>query len=268
MKLTVLCDNNTYIDQYYLGEPALCFYIEDDNRRILLDTGYSDVFMNNASLMNIDLSQLTDIVISHGHNDHTRGLKFLLPVLKKEMLLTCHPQCFNQKYDGNEYIGAPFSKDQLSSFVNYRETVQPVDITSRLVYLGQIPRKTDFEAKNPIGSEVVDGVPQPDYLLEDSALVYKSEKGLFVITGCSHSGICNIIEYAKSVCDDDRIIGCIGGFHIFDDEVQIQKTLDYFCRNNIQKLYPCHCVSLKAKCEFMKSLNVEEVGVGLKIEVL
>ena len=83
MKLTVLCDNNTYIDQYYLGEPALCFYIEDENRKILLDAGYSSVFKKNAALMNLDLNQLTDIVISHGHNDHTRGLKYLLPSLKK-----------------------------------------------------------------------------------------------------------------------------------------------------------------------------------------
>jgi len=51
MKLTVLCDNNTYIDQYYLGEPALCFYIEDENRKILLDAGYSSVFKKNAALV-------------------------------------------------------------------------------------------------------------------------------------------------------------------------------------------------------------------------
>ena len=31
MKLTVLIDNNTYIDEYYIGEPALSYYIEDEN---------------------------------------------------------------------------------------------------------------------------------------------------------------------------------------------------------------------------------------------
>ena len=49
MKLTVLVDNNTYIDQYYWGEPALCLYIEDGDRRILFDTGYSEIFMHNAA---------------------------------------------------------------------------------------------------------------------------------------------------------------------------------------------------------------------------
>ena len=78
MKLTVLVDNNTYIDQYYLGEPAVSYYIEDEGARVLLDTGYSDIFLSNAEKMGIDLSRLTHIALSHGHNDHTGGLRFLL----------------------------------------------------------------------------------------------------------------------------------------------------------------------------------------------
>ena len=72
MKLTILCDNNTMIDQYYLGEPALSFYIEEGDQRLLFDTGYSDVFLRNAASLQIDLTQPMDIVLSHGHNDHTR----------------------------------------------------------------------------------------------------------------------------------------------------------------------------------------------------
>jgi 7,8-dihydropterin-6-yl-methyl-4-(beta-D-ribofuranosyl)aminobenzene 5'-phosphate synthase len=55
MKLTVLIDNNTYIDEYYIGEPALSYYIEDENERLLFDAGYSDAFIRNAQAMNIDL---------------------------------------------------------------------------------------------------------------------------------------------------------------------------------------------------------------------
>ena len=56
----------------------------------------------------------------------------------------------------------------------------------------------------------------PDLLLDDSALVYQSSKGIFIITGCSHSGICNIIETAKQLSNESRILGVIGGFHLFD----------------------------------------------------
>ena len=70
-------DNNTYIDQYYLGEPAFSVYIEDGAEKILFDTGYSDAFLRNAEQMRIDMNALTYIVLSHGHNDHSRGLTFL-----------------------------------------------------------------------------------------------------------------------------------------------------------------------------------------------
>ena len=38
IEIRVLMDNNTYIDQYYLGEPAVSYYIEADGCRILFDT--------------------------------------------------------------------------------------------------------------------------------------------------------------------------------------------------------------------------------------
>ena len=61
MKLTVLIDNNTYIDEYYIGEPALSYYIEDENERLLFDTGYSDAFIRNAQAMNIDLIPVHEV---------------------------------------------------------------------------------------------------------------------------------------------------------------------------------------------------------------
>ena len=98
MKLTVLADNNTYIDQYYLGEPALSFYIEDGDERILFDTGYSDAFIKNAEAMHIDLGRLTYIMLSHGHNDHTRGLPFLWDRYDlKNVKLVAHPGVFSSK---------------------------------------------------------------------------------------------------------------------------------------------------------------------------
>ena len=77
MKLRVLEDNNTFIDEYYLGEPAVSYYIENENEKILFDTGYSDAFIQNAKKMSIDLNQVQKIVLSHGHNDHTGGLPYL-----------------------------------------------------------------------------------------------------------------------------------------------------------------------------------------------
>ena len=75
MKIKVLEDNNTFIDEYYLGEPGVSYYIEDGDEKILFDTGYSSVILENASKMNIDLNKINKLVISHGHDDHIRVLK-------------------------------------------------------------------------------------------------------------------------------------------------------------------------------------------------
>ena len=95
MKLRILCDNNTYIDQYFLGEPAFSCYIEAEDARVLLDVGYSDVFLRNAEKMGIDLSALTHVVLSHGHNDHTGGhVPFIEEKVAPAAKLIAHEDCF------------------------------------------------------------------------------------------------------------------------------------------------------------------------------
>ena len=268
MKLRILCDNNTYIDQYFLGEPAFSCYIEAEDARVLLDVGYSDVFLRNAEKMGIDLSTLTHVVLSHGHNDHTGGLTpFIEEKIAPPAKLIAHEDCFVGKYYGEEYIGAPYDVEQILYLADCQLTAEPVAITENLWYLGEIPRKLDFEPRTVIGKRERMGAWEEDDLLDDTALAYRTEKGLFIITGCAHSGICNIIEHAKIVCGDDRIIGVLGGFHLFEDDARAAATAEYFARHHIPDLYPCHCVSLKVKHRFMETLNIHDVGVGMELEI-
>lgn len=267
MKLKVLEDNNTFIDMYYLGEPAVSYYIEDGEDKILFDVGYSDAFLKNAEKMNIDINSINKVVISHGHDDHTRGLKYFFNK-KRNIELISHPKSFNYKEDDTGiYIGSPFLKEELSKLCNLKLSKVPIKVSKNIIYLGQIPTLNDFEPRYTIGKSIISGVKIDDNIEEDSAIVYKGIKGLFIITGCSHSGICNIIEYAKKVCDDNRIVGVIGGFHLFDNDYRLKSTINYLKDNNIKYLYPCHCVSLNAKVEMAKQLKINEVGVGLEIEL-
>lgn len=267
MKLKVLEDNNTFIDMYYLAEPGVSYYIEDDNEKILFDTGYSAVVIENAKKMDINLNDVNKLVISHGHDDHTGGLRYFFEE-KRTIELIAHPECFDYKEDSTGlYIGSPLSKEELSKVCLLNLSKKPVKISEHITYLGEIPILNDFEQRYSIGKSIVNGEKIDDTINDDSAIVYKSEKGLFIITGCSHSGICNIIEYAKKVCGDDRIYGVIGGFHLFEVNERLDKTINYLKENNIKLLYPCHCVSLKAKIEMAKRLDINEVGVGLEINI-
>lgn len=271
MKLTVLTDNSTIIDRYYLGEPALCFYLEDGDRRILFDTGYSDVFLRNAKALGIDLHAVTDIVLSHGHNDHTGGLSVLMENIDCQgVRLTAHPGVFAaREYDGLA-VGSPVSEAECRAHgLDVRLSRGPAKLTDRLTFLGEIPRVLPFESVCPIGTVSENGSTTDDYVIDDSALVYRGENGLFIITGCSHSGICNILLHASSLPENAGlpVTGVIGGFHLMKNDRQLRETVTYLKEHVKGTLYPCHCVSLYAKhCMLAEGLPVEEIGAGISIE--
>lgn len=128
MKLTVLADNNTFIDQYYLGEPAVSYYIEIDDCRILFDTGYSDAFLRNAQRLGIDLGAITHLVLSHGHNDHTGGLHAFLDSFDlSHVTLIAHPGCFEPKKDGDLAIGSPLTENEIRSRFLYQPARTPME---------------------------------------------------------------------------------------------------------------------------------------------
>ena len=266
MKLIVLVDNNTYIDQYYFGEPAVSYYIEDEESRLLLDVGYSDLFIRNANALGVDLDSVTTIAISHGHDDHTRGLKYYFERKHNSNIsIIAHPDAFNEKVFNNLKIGSPLSQEELKEKCNLILSKEPIKVSKNITFLGEIPQINNFEHRTPIGTQIVDNISVDDYIFDDTALVYKSENGIYIITGCSHSGICNIIEYAKEVSKDDRVLGVIGGFHLFEVTERVKKTIDYLKQNNIKELYPCHCTSFQVRAEIHNILPLKEVGVGLEI---
>ncbi len=266
MKIRVLVENNTLIDRYYLGEPALSLYIEEGDRKILFDTGYSDVFLRNAEKMGIDLKEVTDVVLSHGHNDHTGGLSYLKDIVSHARLIA-HPACFEEKEDQGLSVGSPVSLEEVRKlFEEVILTDRPYKITSSLSFLGEIPRHHSFEGK-AVGSHRVNGKWCPDPCLDDSALVYETEEGIFVISGCAHSGIANILDYAKELTHK-KISGVLGGFHLMKADEDAVKTIGYLKKEDIERLYPCHCVSFACRYLMVKEkLPVEDVGVGSYIEV-
>ena len=268
VKIVILVDNNTLIDRYYLGEPAASYYIEAGDLRILFDTGYSDIFLANAKKLGVDLGKLTHIVLSHGHDDHTNGLRFLRDAFDLSGVpIIAHPDCFLPRRCGGLNTGSPYSPESAMQLFTCRPSAVPYELSPDCVFLGQIPRENDFECRNPIGERLYNCEWEEDFLLDDSALALRTEAGLFLVTGCSHSGICNILDYAKKVCHTDRIAGILGGFHLLDDAVRLKKTAHYLKQQHISRLYPCHCVSLESKIQLAAHLSISEVGSGTTLYV-
>jgi len=276
MRMTVLVDNNALIDRYFFAEPGVSFYIEQGEKCMLLDVGYSDIFLKNAQKMNIDLRNLDSVVLSHGHLDHTWGLVPLVRfytesqiegIPQKKPTILAHPLVFFSKRLDHMEIGSLVSQDKLSQNFPVKLSQDPVWLTERILFLGEIERKNDFESKKPIGSIIKPEGEKPDYLYDDTALAYRSPQGLVIITGCSHSGICNIVEQAKKLCREERVIDIVGGFHLLNpSKEQLQGTLEYMKKLNPKQVHACHCTDLNSKIALSKVADLKEVGVGLVLE--
>ena len=267
LKIVVLTDNNTITDRYYLGEPALSLYVEVDGLKILFDTGYSDVFIKNAQKADIDLASVDFIVLSHGHNDHTGGLRFYIDYFKNKKhfpKIIASPDVFKQRYDEEGEFGCPVEKEEVEKTFQVIYSKQPFVLSNDVVFLGEIPRCTNFEANASTG--FLKDTNEPDFVTDDSALVIKQGDGIVILTGCSHCGIVNICEYAKKICNAEKISSIIGGLHLKDSDFnQIEKTVDYLQSLNLKELYACHCTGFEAQCRLKTRVNLRETGSGLCI---
>ena len=277
LTLTVLVDNATCGDHDYCGEAGLSFFLETAGKKILFDTGLSGLFYTNAEKMGIDLLDPDYLVVSHGHIDHTGGLPTLIRYLAgatseagqiRVPRLIAHSRCFWQKEKEGRKNGSAVSEDDARKQFMLTLSDKPVRITDDLVFLGEIPRKFAFEHSDP-GKRLIyrpDGKTEPDGLLDDSALAYRSPEGLVIITGCSHAGICNITEYAREVCDEKKVRDIIGGLHLLSPEPKrFTKTGKFLNRLHLDALHACHCTSLSAKLALADYCPLQEVGVGMKI---
>lgn len=276
MKLTVLVDNHVAVGGSLCGEHGVSYYIEEENKRILFDTGYSNIFLQNAHKLGINLEALSHIVLSHGHLDHTGGLSHLIRLYAEERsgktklqnpTLHACPEIFNAKQDKNSSnIGMVLDKSSMERYFDLKLSSEPVWITKNLVFLGRIERRFNFE-KCSLGRICMEGEYQDDYLMDDTVLAYKSAEGLVLITGCSHAGICNIVEYAKAICNEEKIVDIVGGLHLLNPSAdRLHNTLDYIKALRLEALHACHCTDLNSKIALSNVAPLKEIGVGIELD--
>jgi len=254
MVISILTDN--YPGGYTGAEHGLSYFVKHDGIRILFDTGQSNLFLLNAEIMGVDVASPDIIVLSHGHFDHGNGLEYL-----SDGRLVCHPGCFVKRYRNTDhsYIGLRNSLDEIREKFDLITTVGPYHIAKRIVFLGEIPRVTDFESQKTSFS-FEDGTP--DFVLDDSGVVLLLDEGLFVITGCGHAGVVNTMEYARKVTGENRLYGIMGGFHLKKDDRQTKETINYLEKNSVKQVFPSHCTALPALIAFSRSFNIRLLKTG------
>jgi 7,8-dihydropterin-6-yl-methyl-4-(beta-D-ribofuranosyl)aminobenzene 5'-phosphate synthase len=217
-----------------------------------MDTGPGISAAYNAELLGIDLSAIDDIVLSHGHADHTGGLREILKKCKGASVI-CHPDLWSAKHvgfgpDNYRSISAPFSRDELeASVTRLIISREPVSITEHITTTGEIQMVTDYEQIDGNLFIKDQGSMAPDALADDLALVINADFGLVVILGCAHRGMINTLRQAQKITGKNNVHAVIGGTHlIFANEERIERTIADLKEIGIKKLGVSHCTGFGA----------------------
>jgi len=254
MKLSVLSEAKAM--DGFGAEHGLSFLLEEDGKKILFDTGASGLFLSNARKMGIDLEEVDAIVLSHGHWDHGNGLQHITA-----KPLHCHPGCFQKRYRklGGENIGLSMGKPEIAQKFQVLASARPAQLTEHLWFLGEIPRRNDFEAKT---TKYVLEDGSPDFILDDSGMVCITDRGLVLISGCAHSGICNMMEYAKELTGISLVLAVIGGFHLGAVSYQTLQTVEYLKGAGVVRVLPSHCTTGAALDLILREFGSKYVRAG------
>lgn len=262
LKITVL---STMLADDGIGEWGFAALVEADGRRILFDTGNRpDTVLINAKELGVELDTITDVVLSHHHDDHVGGLVALRESVARrtpKALATVHVGAgifAPRRIEGREAnsmpaIRAAFEKTGGTVVIHDR----PGEIAPGVWVTGPVPRV--HPERNWSGARKVERNGQwvEDTLAEDQSLVFDTERGLVVLSGCGHAGIVNTVEYARAAIREAPIHAAIGGFHLLDaSDEHLAWTANRLAAAGLAQLYGGHCTGLEAVYRFRALLGL------------
>jgi len=288
LKATVVMDNmvSHVVKKPFRAEHGLAVLLETGGKRFLFDTGPSDLILHNLSLIGLHPRELDGIILSHGHSDHAGGLAAVLAHAGRQMPVYCHPEAFGPRYSliktPPRYAGMPFGREYLVSLgAEFVLCEQPLELAPGLWFAGPVPRTTDFETGDPnlvvpdegccagCGCSGSAAGYRRDCFADDTAMFWRSEKGMVVFGGCAHSGIVNIIRHGLKLTGMSRLHGLLGGTHLGPaSQAQIDATLAELAELEPDFVAANHCTGFAVMARLQEAFGPRFIPacVGTVIE--
>jgi len=244
-----------------LAEWGQSVYLEADGKKILFDTGLGKALLHNAKALGVEMGKIDYLILSHGHVDHTGGLKDALEAQEQRPLpIIAHPDIWGKKYirlGGDRFIGIPLVRDYLESLGGeFRSTKEPFWVSENVLVSGEVPLESGFEKVDDNLLIKENGRFSKDPLLDDFSIFIKTPKGLVAVLGCGHRGIVNILRHGLNLTGLDRVRAVIGGTHLFmADKERLEKTIEALKGMNLGEIGVSHCTGMQASLELAQAFK-------------
>ncbi len=276
LTLTVLVDNRVEI-RGLRAEHGLSILLQAEGDfgecRLLFDTGPSgEVLMHNLRALRIDPGGVRDVVLSHGHYDHTGGLKAFLSEAERPLRVVCHPRLWGRRMCARprrREIGCDLAPAEIrAAGVELIEAERPFRLLPGLRTTGAIaPRKVWEKPEGFLRDEP--GAWVEDEIEDDLGLVADlGPAGLVLLTGCCHAGLAGLLEQVRRQYGARRIAGIVGGLHLHGVSVQrLERTLAALARQAPTRIVPLHCTGTLEVCRLRGALGriVRFAAVGERL---
>lgn len=234
MTITILYDNYVHT-QGTTADWGFSCLIEGLDKTILFDTGTNpNILKHNAGMLGVNFETVDMIVLSHHHGDHTGGLNLVLTVTPN--ITVCFPESFP----------ASFAASVTARGAGAIPVTDPLQLCPHAWSSGEI--------SGPVNEQ---------------ALLIETGEGLLLITGCSHSGIVDMVERAGRV-QGEPVRTVLGGFHLMQHSPeQVRGIAAALKKLGVVRCGATHCTGDRAIDIFKQEFgeHYSPMGVGRRIAV-
>ena len=264
MKIIALVENRSECE--FKPKHGLSLYIETKKHKLLFDLGPDATLFENAKMMNVDLSKIDTVIISHGHIDHGGALGRFLQINTKANIYV-QRRAFKRYYSKFLFFKANVGLDR--RLANHPQVILVDGDTEIDKELSLFTVNNNSKCYSSTNDSLYEG-HQKDRFLHEQNLVIREEQTA-VIVGCGHMGIVNIMEKAVSFAPQF----CVGGYHLSNPLTKktVEKSLLDEIADNLTKypqvqFYTCHCTG-KTAYDYLalKLPNIHYLFCGNTIEL-
>jgi 7,8-dihydropterin-6-yl-methyl-4-(beta-D-ribofuranosyl)aminobenzene 5'-phosphate synthase len=262
VKITLL---STMLADAGIGEWGFAALVEVDHHKILFDTGARpDTVLQNSRELGLTLDDITDVVISHNHGDHTGGLL----TLRKELMKKNRSALTRIHIGRGALWSRPSREGEDNKLLADHAAIEatgarfiehdgPFEIYPGVWLTGPVPRPNAERNWSGLGKVATPAGLVDDTVPEDQSLVFDTDAGLVLLSGCGHAGVVNTIEYARKTVRAAPTYAAIGGFHLFPaDDTRLDWTTTRLRELGLANLLGAHCTGIEAIYRIRAAANL------------